>query len=349
MSVPSPQPSAHPGGEAAVRHGPGDLRGHPVVRLLAERAATASRPGARTDPHVLALAIEGGGMRGVVSAGMATALDALGLARAFDLVVGVSAGASNGFGMLAGLGATTALAYVDGCTDGRFIDLRRGLARRGPVMDLDFLLDEVTLGRGDERSERVLATGVRFAAVATDAQTTSATMLEGMRTRAELRAALRATSMVPGIAGTCARVDGRDYVDGAVSESIPFRAALRAGATHVLVLQTRPFGVELRAPSPPERMLVGRALRRVNPALVACYDSRPRRYASAVAELAARTADGAGPPYLATIRARAGTPPVGHLEQRRAPLRAGAIAGVRAVHLALHGREPWIDGRLRLL
>ncbi len=338
-------PGRPPGAHA---FGPGDLRGHPVIELLQARARAGSSPGERADGHVLALAIEGGGMRGVVSAGMTAALDALGLQQTFDLVVGVSAGASNGFGLLAGIGTGSALTYLDGCTDGRFIDVRRGLRRRGPVMDLDHLLDDLVLGSDDERARRALACGVRFAVVATDVRTTLATTLEGMGSRAELRAALKASSMVPGIAGERASVGGRDYVDGTVAESIPYRAATTAGATHVLVLQTRPFGVGLRPPSWPERVLVGRALRRANPALVERYAGRPERYAVAVDELAARTADGAGPPFLATIRPRAGTPPVRHLEQQRAPLLAGAIGGVRALHLALHGREPWVDGGLRV-
>ncbi|HEY5144930.1 MAG TPA: patatin-like phospholipase family protein, partial [Solirubrobacteraceae bacterium] len=321
---PAPDPRDPGTPPAAHAFGPGDLRGHPVVELLAGRAGSASRPGARADEHVLALAIEGGGMRGVVSAGMTAALDALGLQRAFDLVVGVSAGASNGFGLLAGIGSGVAETYLEGCTDGRFIDVRRGLLRRGPVMDLDHLLDDLVLGRGDERVEALLATGVRFAVVATDVQSTRSATLAGMGSRAELRAALKASSMVPGIAGERASFRGRDYVDGTVAESIPHRAAIAAGATHVLALQTRPFGVSLRPPSLPERVLVHRALRRANPALVDRYTGRPQRYTAAVEELAARTADGSGPPFLATIRPRAGTPPVRHLEQQRAPLLAGA-------------------------
>ena len=52
---------------------------HPVARLLRERVDSGSVPGARQDPHRVALALEGGGMRGVVSAGMVAALERLGL------------------------------------------------------------------------------------------------------------------------------------------------------------------------------------------------------------------------------------------------------------------------------
>eukprot|EP00984_Skeletonema_dohrnii_P003312 scaffold1108_cov73-Skeletonema_dohrnii-CCMP3373.AAC.1 len=73
---------------------------HNVLELIKERVRTNSTPGDRQShspddesiPH-LALVIEGGGMRGAVSAGMAAALSTLDLLDAFDSVHGSSAGA----------------------------------------------------------------------------------------------------------------------------------------------------------------------------------------------------------------------------------------------------------------
>jgi len=67
---------------------------HRVLQLLSERRRTKSKPGQRDDNDKarLALCIEGGGMRGAVSAGMAAAISCLGLADAFDTVYGSSAG-----------------------------------------------------------------------------------------------------------------------------------------------------------------------------------------------------------------------------------------------------------------
>jgi hypothetical protein len=65
---------------------------HEVLRVLGERARAGSLPGERRDGFRVALAIEGGGMRGTISAGMALALDELGLVSAFDAVYGASAG-----------------------------------------------------------------------------------------------------------------------------------------------------------------------------------------------------------------------------------------------------------------
>ena len=44
----------------------------PLYGVLLERAAAESRPRHRTDLHLVALVVEGGGMRGAVAAGMRT-------------------------------------------------------------------------------------------------------------------------------------------------------------------------------------------------------------------------------------------------------------------------------------
>src|SRR4051794_41350966 len=65
---------------------------HPVIAALRERP-----PGAR-----IALVVEGGGMRGAVSGGMALGLEELGLADAFDAAYGSSAGALNAMWLVSG-------------------------------------------------------------------------------------------------------------------------------------------------------------------------------------------------------------------------------------------------------
>ena len=73
---------------------------HEVLRALTSRERGGSQPGARADGLRVALAIEGGGMRGAISAGMAFALHELGLLPAFDAVYGASAGAITGAWLL---------------------------------------------------------------------------------------------------------------------------------------------------------------------------------------------------------------------------------------------------------
>ena len=70
------------------------LMDHAVRQLIKERYRSKSTPGNRlaTDNSTLAIAIEGGGMRGCVSAGMVSAITALGLSDTIDTIYGSSAG-----------------------------------------------------------------------------------------------------------------------------------------------------------------------------------------------------------------------------------------------------------------
>ncbi|CAN0077833.1 unnamed protein product, partial [Phaeothamnion confervicola] len=65
---------------------------NPVSQALIHRLSVKSMPFARSDGLKIGLAIEGGGMRGCVSAGMASCLHYLGLQPCFDAVYGSSAG-----------------------------------------------------------------------------------------------------------------------------------------------------------------------------------------------------------------------------------------------------------------
>lgn len=66
---------------------------HPVIRAIYDRRESGSLPGNRNDNKKIAIAIEGGGMRGCVAGGMVTALWYLGLQDSIDCVYGSSAGA----------------------------------------------------------------------------------------------------------------------------------------------------------------------------------------------------------------------------------------------------------------
>ena len=82
-----------------------DQRSHPVIQALHRAPRSGFQPGARTDSKRIALVIEGGAMRGVVSAGMTAAIEQLGFTDCFDEVHGASAGAFAGTFLLAGQAA----------------------------------------------------------------------------------------------------------------------------------------------------------------------------------------------------------------------------------------------------
>ena len=290
---------------------------HAVSELLRRRAA-----GSRDDDARLVLALEGGGMRGAVSAGMAIAIDELGLTSAFDAVYGASAGALNGVWLLSGNPSDGLRPYADPALIRQYI--RRSNALRGkPVVDTRHLVEELYEHVLPMRWDAVLSNRVRFHPLATDVETGRAVDLgPAIRDRTSLKLALRATTALPLLAGPPVVIDGRRYLDAGLAESIPFHAALAAGATHVLVLRSRrPQDAE--RPSRASRLLTGTLLRRLGEPVRRGYLERPARLAADDALLEGHEA-------ILGIRPPADSPRVSRLEADSGVVRAGLEAGREA-------------------
>ena len=172
---------------------------HEVVRALLVRREACSQPGARDDGLRIALAIEGGGMRGVISAGMALALDELGLVPAFDAIYGASAGAITGAWLVSrpdGLRGWAEPEYA------RILIRRSALLRGRPVADVRALVEDLYQTTYPMDFAAVLASPVELHPLATDAGTGDSTDLHPfIRTPADLRLALRASAALPLLAG----------------------------------------------------------------------------------------------------------------------------------------------------
>jgi predicted patatin/cPLA2 family phospholipase len=313
----------------------GVLVSHPVTEVLRARRDAGSAPGARDDPHRMALVIEGGGMRGVVSAGMTAALERLGLTRCFDLIVGSSAGALNAAALLAGVAQPAARMYHTVLASRAFVNPVRLLFGR-PALDVRFVLAHAGGGVDAGRHERTLNSPIALRTVALDVDTARPVEFSGMRTREELWDVLLATTRMPWVGGEPVEIGGRRYVDGALVCPIPVANAIGAGATHVLALQTRPHGVPRSAGGRVGERLIARHLRRLNPDLVPLWRERVSAYEALVADIARRSAapDGAAPHVLG-LRPPAGAPVVTQLERRSAVLARAAADAERLVEDAL--------------
>jgi predicted patatin/cPLA2 family phospholipase len=308
---------------------------HPVVAVVRERAGGGSRPGARRDPHRVALVLEGGGMRGVVSAGMAAAIERLGLTASFDLVVGSSAGAINGGALVAGVARGCAAAYYGPFASRSFVNPARVLWGR-PVISVDYALAYDSPDLDAERHDRAVTSPIELHCVAVDVATAAAVDLCGMATKRELWDAILASSRMPWAGGAPVTFGGRRFVDGGLASPIPVVEALAAGATHVLALQTRPFGVPRKSHSRLADRFIERHMHRLNPALVALYRARIGEYETTVADIARRSADaGTGPPFVLGLRPPAETPVVGQLERRPQILSTAAADAERLVEKLL--------------
>ncbi|RJF87794.1 hypothetical protein D3874_12805 [Oleomonas cavernae] len=306
------------------------LADSPVIELMRARQAAGSKPGARQDAYRLAVVIEGGGMRGVVAGGMVSALEVLGLLDTIDAVYGTSAGACAGAYLLAGQALDGTRIFYEDINNKAFLRFGRALIGR-PVMNTDYLIDNVI---GEIRAldaERVIASPIPLVMMATDVATGAAVGLRGFRNRAAVLNSLRASTRLPMVGGRpVPGADGRLLVDGALSAPIPVALAAAEGATHLLVLSTRPDVSGLDGG--PSRSWFARLLaRRVSPAVAAAYLARPQLYLKLAASLLDAHLPGPGNPHLAVIRPARPLREIGKVERRRVRLLRGASAGWSAI------------------
>ena len=326
---------------------------HEVLRALAERRRAGSQPLARDDGLRIALVIEGGGMRGVLAAGMALALDELGLVPAFDAVYGASAGAITGAWLLSrpgGLRGWAEPAYAKTL-------IRRSAPLRGrPVADVRALIEDLYQTTFPMDFAAVLASPVEFHPLATDAASGQSTDLRPLiGDPADLRLALRASAALPLLAGPPVTFAGRRFYDAGVSESIPYRTALAQAATHLLILRSRPSPPSPagdQRPSRSARLLARTTLRRETPALRAAFLARESRLAAddqlladyeAASRIPPPSPASAAHPAVLSIRPPANSPVVSRLATNGSLLRAALEAGRAAAHATLdphHGKRP---------
>jgi predicted patatin/cPLA2 family phospholipase len=303
-----------------------------VMSVMLERHRAGTSPGQHDDGHRVALVIEGGGMRGVYVGGMARALGTLGLRDSVDEIVAVSAGAFTGAGLVSGRTDHLARAYYDDLAVGAFVDYRRMLSRRGPLVSLDFLLDKVMIERYGFEWSMLLDSDLPLRPVATALDTLSGCLLGDLQTASDWRSALLASARIPLWAGPPIELHGRRWVDGFVTDPLPVASAVDAGATHVLALLARAPHERLSPSSrvtPPMRA----HLNRLAPGLAAAMSQRGLRHEEST------TLIGGGNERRGTARIMGLRPLRGYgirsLTSDVDRLRLGGEAGEAAVHHAV--------------
>ena len=214
---------------------------HPVLEVIRARRRSGRPVGEHGDGHKLGLTIEGGGMRGAVSAAMLTALDDLGLRSVFDVVYGVSSGAVNAAYFLTGESWYPLTIYLDDLPTRRFVDFRRSLAGRA-ILDLDYVFEHVLEKVKPLAYDKIAGMAPRFQVAVAMVDTLETVSVSTFENGADLKAALRASCWMPIAVPGVGEFRGRPAVDGGVLTAHPTITATRDGCTHVLSLSTRPMG-----------------------------------------------------------------------------------------------------------
>lgn len=209
-----------------------------LIEVLRQRHATHSLPLQRTDPWKLSLTIEGGGMRGTMSAGMVMALQQVQGLYLFDDVYGTSIGAVNGMYLINNQ-TEHGLDVYEKAAASKMIDTRRF----SKMLDVDILFDEIVTQYAPVNWEQITAHPVRLHPMVMhpswhDAKDGARVM--NCRDVDELQTIMRAAVRIPGMGGWPVGRNRHQLWDAGFNEAIPWLTAQQQGATHQLMLRTMP-------------------------------------------------------------------------------------------------------------
>jgi predicted patatin/cPLA2 family phospholipase len=315
----------------------------PVLRLILERYASGSMPGARSDGRIVAAVIEGGGMAGTVTGGELSAFEAMGLTPTIDFFIGASIGVTNGMCTAAGRAGDTAILYITAAQSG-VLNLRRAL-RLQPPFQLDTLFG--LMRRNHPHAASMRSGAPDLLAVLTRADDGTLEVIGDLGDPEDALAAAQASCQIPLMAGMAFPFRGGQYFDGGLQQSIPYQAAFDAGATDLLVFRTRRAGYRHRKIGAVERRLTSWCLRlgNVSDAVTDLVVRRDERYN---AEAEALLAPAGLPGNVTQLAPPDGTEPVSMTELRPERLRDAIYLGANTVYDAL-GRvlQRWRHGCAR--
>lgn len=323
------------------------LTHHPVLELMRARKRAGTKPGQHGDGATLAVAIEGGGMRGIVSAGMAGAIEDLGLRDTIDRVYGSSAGSLNGAFLIAGQALWGCSIYYNDLVGRRFVNYARILSKR-PIVDMDYVVHRVYVNERPLDYRGIASSDIEFHCLATNVATAAIDDLTDLNSISDIQQALLASTRIPTLAGPPVSFRGQRYLDATLTESIPLTTVLAHGVTHLLILQSRPYGEALTGKRKSDRFVAGQ-LSRIAPALATTHAGRPERYAASLETINHKAESHSLDPAICPIRPEPEAQRVGQLEQDRSALLTGAMGGMQAMYEAWTGEAYTVRELMRAM
>lgn len=184
------------------------------------------------------LIVEGGGMRGIYGCGVLDAF--LENDIRFPYGIGVSAGAANLASFVAEQEGRNYRFYTDYAFDERYMSFKN-FVTTGSFFGMDYIYSELTETVDPINFERLINTEMEYYVVAVDAVTSKPVYFNKEDVRKHRGDVFKASSAVPAMCKPI-EIDGKQYFDGGVSDSIPLKRALSDGCDKVVAVLTRPRG-----------------------------------------------------------------------------------------------------------
>ncbi len=183
----------------------------------------------------IGLVLEGGGMRGVYTAGVLEYFAEQGLY--FPYTIGVSAGACMAASYLSRQRGRNRIVNVDWVKDPRYISWRNYWRNR-QLFGMDFIFDEIPNSLVPFDYDTFRQSPEELVIGTTDCNTGESIYYRKSDPGLDLLRVLRASSSLPFIA-PIVEYGGRELLDGGISDPIPVRQAERDGCKRNVVILTR--------------------------------------------------------------------------------------------------------------
>ena len=182
-----------------------------------------------------ALVVQGGGMRGIFSAGSLIALNEIGLRESFDAVYSSSGGAINAAYLLSDQPKFGTSIYYEDINNSKFINL----LRINKIVDIDYLFDEVVTQKKPLDTEKVTSSKTPLHFFVTDVEAGTAKRFNAKYCSNFLKS-LKASCAMPVYYNKPVFIEGKRYLDGGICKTVPILDAVNDGCTDILVLLTQP-------------------------------------------------------------------------------------------------------------
>lgn len=215
------------------------------------------------------LVLEGGGMRGLYTAGVLDVFMEHGIR--FDGVIGVSAGAIHGCSYVSEQLGRGLRYYKKYCTDWRFMS-KKSLIKTGNIVGVEFCYHEIPDKLDPYDHDAFERSETEFYVGCTNIETGEPEYVHITDMRNEIDY-VRASATLPFVSKNV-EINGKKYLDGGCTDSIPFEAFQEMGFETSVLILTRPSDHVRK----PEHPILAKLKYRKYPKLVSALTNHHIRY-----------------------------------------------------------------------
>lgn len=287
-----------------------------------------------TESEKAALVLEGGGNRGVFTAGVLDYLLEQGVT--FPYVAGVSAGACNAVDFVSRQIGRTRQCMILEDREYRYISVGNTI-RKKSLFDMDMIFDRYPNEIFPFDFETYFASETECEMVVTNCRTGKAEYLSerSKENRKRLMDICRASSSIP-VASPMVKIDGKLYLDGGVADSIPILHAMRKGYRKNVLILTRNYGYRKKQPGKSRALYV--AAFKEYPEFLRTFLNRYRTYNRTMELIEKWEREG----HIFVIRPE--IKPVSRTEQKKEALIRFYDHGVEVMKQQFNAMEEYLQG-----